>query len=141
MALLTAQLWRQVDEHTYDVRTNAGYVRRSAANYFIPDVSVVLTEHVRRQFGTGALETFTEPVLLVVEVWSPSTGRFDVATKLKEYQERGDLEIWRIHPLERTRIAWRRRTDGTYQETSFSGGTVQPTALPGVTIDLDALFQ
>jgi Uma2 family endonuclease len=141
MHVLAAQLIRQLDLQQYHVRVNTGHVPRAAENYFIPDVSVVLTEQVRRQFGTGALETFAEPLLLVVEVWSPSTGRFDVATKLKEYQERGDLEIWRIHPLERTLVAWRRQTDGTYRETQYSGGTVQPTALPGVTIDLDALFQ
>jgi Uma2 family endonuclease len=140
MHLLAEQLWRQLDPQTYRFRINAGHVRRSAENYFIPDVSVVLTEQVRRQFGTGALETFTEPVLLVVEVWSRSTGRFDVATKLAEYQQRGDLEIWRLHPTERTLIAWRRQPDGTYEEVHVAGGTVQPVALPGVTIDLDALF-
>jgi Uma2 family endonuclease len=141
MALLTAQLWRQLDERVYHVRTNAGHVRRSAENYFIPDVYVVLTEQVQRQRGTRALETFTEPVLLVVEVWSPSTGRFDVETKLREYQERGDLEIWRLHPLERTLVAWRRQPDGTYGETHIAGGTVKPVALPDVVIDLDALFE
>jgi Uma2 family endonuclease len=140
MHILAEQLWRQLDRQQHHVRVNAGHVPRSAENYFIPDVYVVLTEQVRRQFGTESLETFAEPLLLVVEVWSRSTGHFDVATKLKEYQERGDLEIWRIHPLERTLVAWRRQTDGTYTESHFAGGTVQPVALPGVTIDLDALF-
>jgi Uma2 family endonuclease len=140
MHMLARQLWSQLDPQEYHVRVNAGHVRRSAESYFIPDVHVVFTEQVRRQFGTGALETFAEPVLLVVEVWSPSTGRFDVATKLKEYQQRGDLEIWRLHPIERTLIAWRRHTDGIYKEIHIAGGTVQPVALPGVTIDLDALF-
>jgi Uma2 family endonuclease len=140
MHVLAAQLIRQVDLEQYHVRVNTGHVRRSAENYFIPDVSVVFTEQVRRQFGSGALETFTEPVLLVVEVWSPSTGRFDVETKLKEYQERGDREIWRIHPLERTLIRWRRQPNGTYEEVHIAGGMVEPIALPGVTIDLDALF-
>ena len=60
--------------------------------------------------------------------------------KLPEYQRRGDLEIWRIHPYDRTLIAWRRRPDGSYAQTTFTGGVVHPVALPGVAIDLDALF-
>ena len=77
---------------------------------------------------------------LVVEVWSPSTGDYDVETKLQEYQRRGDLEIWRIHPYEQTLTAWRRQPDGSYTETLYRGGRVQPVALPNVTIDLDDLF-
>jgi Uma2 family endonuclease len=44
------------------------------------------------------LELYVEPLPLVVEVWSPSTGQYDVDEKLPEYQRRGDLEIWRFHP-------------------------------------------
>ena len=76
----------------------------------------------------------------VAEVWSPSTGDYDVEEKLREYQRRGDPEIWRIHPYERSLTAWRRRPDGTYEQTVQRGGTVQPVALTGVTIDLDAIF-
>jgi hypothetical protein len=36
--------------------------------------------------------------------------------------------------------AWRRESDGTYTESVQTSGTVQPVALPGVTIDLDQLF-
>ena len=60
--------------------------------------------------------------------------------KLREYQRRGDLEIWRIHPYEHTLTAWRRQPDGSYAESLHTSGTVSPNALPGVTIDLDALF-
>ena len=76
----------------------------------------------------------------VVEVWSPSTGTFDVDTKLPEYQRRGDLEIWRIHPYDRILTAWRRQADGSYTESIYREGTIQPVALPGVVIDLDTLF-
>jgi len=141
MNLLASQLWRQLESQEYRVRTNSGHVRRSAENYFIPDVYVVPTEQVRLQRGTGALETFEGPLPLVVEVWSLSTGQYDVDTKLPEYQHRGDLEIWRIHPLERTLVAWRRQADGTYRESQYAGGTVHPVALPGVVIDLDALYE
>jgi Uma2 family endonuclease len=94
----------------------------------------------RQRGGPGHLEVYAEPLPLVVEVWSPSTGDYDVDGKLPEYQQRGDLEIWRIHPYERTLTRWVRRPDGSYSESVQRGGTVAPAALPGVTIDLDALF-
>ena len=77
---------------------------------------------------------------LVVEVWSPSTGDFDVAVKLREYQLRGDAEIWLVHPYDRTLTAWRRQTDGGYSETLYREGSIEPVALPGVRIELAALF-
>ncbi len=61
-------------------------------------------------------------------------------SKLPEYQRRGDLEIWRVHPVERTLTMWRRNDDGSYIELIVTAGAVQPIGLPGVTIDLDALF-
>jgi Uma2 family endonuclease len=76
----------------------------------------------------------------VVEIWSPSTGTYDIGEKLPDYQRRGDLEIWRIHPYERTVTAWRRQSDGTYAESVFRGRIARPVALPGVAVDLDALF-
>lgn len=80
------------------------------------------------------------PLPLVVEVSSPSTGDYDVDTKLPEYQRRGDLEIWRVHPYDHALTAWRRQPDGSYLEMGHTGGGVRPVALPGVAIDLDALF-
>src|SRR5713101_1769996 len=73
--------------------------------------------------------------------WSPSTGEYDVEGKLKEYQQRGDAEIWRIHPYERTITAWRRQADGRYTEALYRGGTVPVLSLPGVVIDLATLFE
>ena len=61
------------------------------------------------------LEVYDQPLPLVVEVWSRSTGDYDVEEKLAVYQQRGDLEIWRIHPYERTLTAWRRLPDGSYE--------------------------
>jgi Uma2 family endonuclease len=76
----------------------------------------------------------------VAEVWSPSTGRYDVDTKLPAYQRRGDREIWRLHPYERTLSVWQRQPDGSYREFIHHGGLVPVASLPGVAIDLDALF-
>ena len=65
---------------------------------------------------------------------------YDVERKLPEYRARGDLEIWRIHPYDRTLTAWRRQPDGSYVESVYRDGVVRPEWLPNVTIDLDALF-
>ena len=74
---------------------------------------------------------------MVVEIWSPSTGRYDINEKLPDYQQRGDLEIWYVHPMSARLTAWRRRPDGTYSESVYRGGIVRPESLPGVAIDLE----
>jgi Uma2 family endonuclease len=133
-------LGQQLDRSQFRIRVNAGRLRRTAENFFIPDVLVVPRELERAQRGIMRLEYYPEPLPLVVEVWSPSTGDYDVETKLVEYQRRGDLEIWRIHPYEHTLTAWVRQPDGTYSQTVYTGGVVRPSALPGVEIDFDRLF-
>ena len=140
MTRLVVFLAQQLDQAEFDVRCNSGHVRRSAERYYIPDVTVIPVALVLPQLDQRTLEVYEDPLPLVVEVWSPSTGDYDVESKLIEYQRRGDLEIWRLHPYERTVVAWRRQPDGSYTETMFTGGTVSPVALPNVTIDLDALF-
>jgi Uma2 family endonuclease len=122
------------------VRSNAGHVRISAEHYYIPDVFVIPVALRTSLRGTRELETYEGPLPLVVEVWSPSTGDYDVEVKLHEYRRRGHLEIWRIHPYERTLTAWRRQANGEYVESTYTQGIVQPIALPNVSIDLDALF-
>ena len=141
MAYLGAQLINQIDLEQFQVRINAGHVTRTTHNYFIPDVAVLPLSLVQPFRGRAdVLEAYREPLPLVVEVWSPSTGGYDQRVKLAEYQRRGDAEIWLLHPYERTLTAWRRGPDGTYTETVYRTGSVQPAALPGVSIDLEALF-
>jgi Uma2 family endonuclease len=130
----------QLDPARFDVSVNMGQVRISEDNYFIPDVYVIPVELQAALRGRRVLEAYEAPLPLVVEVWSPSTGAYDARSKLAEYQRRGDHEIWLIHPYDRTLTAWHRQLDGSYVETSYVGGKVQPLSLPGVTIDLDALF-
>jgi len=97
--------------------------------------------YVRRLLATPAtFEVYAEPMPLVVEVWSPSTGDDDVDTRIPEYQQRGDLEIWRIHPYERTLRAWRRQPDGSYAELFVVGGIIEPAFLPNVRIEIESLF-
>jgi Uma2 family endonuclease len=106
-----------------------------------PDIAASptpLEATLRRQ--PGALDAYVDPLPLVVEIWSPSTGEDDVDTNVPEFKARGHLQIWRLHPFERTLTAWMRQPDGTYAETVYRNGLVRPAALPGVVVDLDALF-
>ena len=139
-AYLGVYLGQQLDRNEYRVRIAGSRIRHSASNYFVPDVMVVPTALVLPQWELVAPEAFRDPLPLVVEVWSPSTGRRDLDLKLRRYRERGHAEIWFIHPFRRTLTAWRQQPDGNYTETVFQAGTVQPAALPNVTIDLDTLF-
>jgi Uma2 family endonuclease len=142
MIQLVVALDSQLDRSEYRLRSNTARVRHPAGSYYIPDVLVVTTELERSLRGRpGTLETYDAPLPLVVEVWSPSPGESDVDAKLPEYQARGDREVWRIHPYERTLTAWRRQPDGTYVESVDHGGMVRAESLPNVVVDLDALFE
>jgi Uma2 family endonuclease len=135
------ELRRQLDWRDFSVRVDAGKVRRLDVTYYIPDVFVFpakLAEPLRGR--SDVLEVYDEPLPLVVEVWSPSTGTYDVDDKIPEYKRRGDQEIWRVHPYDRIVTIWRRQPDGSYAEETITGGLAKPIALPNVTIDLDELF-
>ena len=134
-------LHAQLDDQLYRVRFNAGHAKRGDANYFIPDVMVLPYGYTVKFHGSRALETYDAPLPFVAEVWSPSTGEYDVEEKFPEYQRRGDLEIWRVHPYERTVITWRRQLDGTYNETLYTTGVVPLESLPGVSVVLESLFR
>jgi Uma2 family endonuclease len=139
---LLAQLFRQLDRSEYRLRADFGRLRHSADTYYIPDLMVIpaaMVKALRQQ--PGSLDAYGDPLPLVVEIWSPSTGDYDIYAKLPDYQHRGDREIWDIHPYERTLTAWRRQPDGTYAETVYRDGIVHPASLPGVTIDLATLFE
>jgi len=140
--LLGNRVAQQLDLGQFLVVINDGRLRRTQRAYFIPDVFVVPVDLLRRlrdahPMGLGVID---EPLPFVAEAWSPSTGRYDVNVKIPVYKLRGDLEIWRVHPFERTVTAWRRRPDGEYDQMQFTGGKVALHALPSVVIDLDALF-
>ena len=125
----------------YEVTANAGRARLTTGAYYIPDVMVIPVRLMERQRGTRELESYEEPLPLVVEVWSPSTGEYDVTEKLLEYQRRGDHEIWLVHPYDRTITTRVRQEDGSYQESTVDEGTVRPVFLPGVAIELASLFR
>ena len=142
MDSLVRLLHLQLDPNEYRLRTQHARLRRSSDTYYIPDIAVIPTTTAQALIDQPGetLDAYPEALPLVVEVWSPSTGRYDIYQKLPDYQARGDLEIWYIHPFERTLTAWRRQPDGGYTESVYRGGTVHPQSLPGVAIDLELLF-
>jgi Uma2 family endonuclease len=138
---LGAALANQLDRREYRVTVNGDRARISPRAYYIPDVMVIPAAYQQPfEDDPRALGAYAEPLPLVVEVWSPTTGSYDITTKLRGYRERGDAEVWLIHPSERTLTAWRRQQDGSYTEATYRGGIVSVTSLPGVSIDLDALL-
>jgi Uma2 family endonuclease len=130
----------QLDRNAYHVRCDQSRVITPAGNFFIPDMFVVPTSLAERFRGTGDLEGYREALPFIAEVWSGSTGDYDRTEKLQAYRDRGDLEIWLIHPYERTVTTWRRQPAGSYAESTHRAGTLPIESLPGVTIDLAALF-
>lgn len=87
------------------------------------------------------LESYAKPLPFVAEVWSEPTEAFEREVKFPEYMARGDLEIWRIHPYEKSLIGWRRQVDGSYMESHYAGGAVPVESLPGVLIEPERLFR
>ncbi|MGI8550725.1 MAG: Uma2 family endonuclease [Dehalococcoidia bacterium] len=131
-----------LDDRDFIVAMEGPKLRTSAGSYYVPDVCVFprAFERVLRK-TPGQFEVYNDPMPLVVEIWSPSTGEYDVKDKLAEYRRRGDQEIWLIHPYERTLVAWRHQPDGTYTESRYRDGTIKPRALPAVEIEIQRLFE
>ena len=141
MDYLLGQLYSQVDTRNYRIRVQHARLRVSSDTYLIPDIAIVphaLTEALRQQRPT--LDAYSAPLPLVIEIWSPSTGTYDLTEKLAAYQERGNREIWNVHPYARTLTSWIRKPDGTYDEVVRLSGHVSPLSIAGVTIEIDRLF-
>lgn len=73
---------------------------------------------------------------LVIEVASPSTARYDAATKLGRYLDAGAREVWLVSPeplgVRMVSPGGERRVD--------AGGTLTSALLPGFELRVDALL-
>ena len=126
----------------YRVRWNSARLRISTRRTYIPDIAVVplALDRVLRE-NPYALDLHEGALPLVAEIWSPSTGAYDIEAKLEQYQLRGDDEIWYLHPYDRTLTAWVREEDRSYRSQVYRGGRVPSARLPVVAIDLAWLFE
>lgn len=136
---LGVTLQNRLDPRVYQARVNLSRTRRAEETYFIPDVVVIPTALMRAAGPKGPLEAYDDALPFVAEVWSRSTGDYDVDAKFPEYQRRGDQEIWRVQPYERVVTAWRRQPDGTYRETTYRSGEIPIESL-NIVITVDELF-
>lgn len=139
--ILARRIMAQLPETDYAVAAASARLRYRGSRYLVPDLVVIPMRFLRELRAVrGTFEAYALPMPCVVEIWSPSTGRNDIEDKLPIYRERGDLEIWRIHPYERTITRWVKQPDGRYTEDVIRGGSMTLAAVPQVTVDLDTLF-
>lgn len=138
---LGVALANQLDRGVHRVNINGGRTRCSPRTYYIPDV-IVIPYPLQAPYMNDpmALGAYVDPLPLVVEVWSWTEEPYDFDAKLRAYRERGDQEIWYIHPFQQTLTAWRKQPDGGYLEESVRGSKVQVASLPHVSIDLESLY-
>lgn len=134
------QLRLQLPKQRFRVQIES-HVRRPEATVFQPDVMVIpdsYGEAFRQK--PGKLVIVEQPLPFVAAIWSASTGHYDVTAKLPVYQQRGDEEIWLVHPYDRTVTSWRRQPDGTYESSNHREGAIRLAALPDVVVDVAELF-
>ena len=137
---LGAGLYGQLDQSEYHVFLG-GRVRDAASTIYVPEVMIV-PDCYGDPFRDRAdlLAIFDGPLPLIVEILSPLEFGYDVDAKIPVYQQRGDREIWRIHPFARTLTRWVRQENGEYEQSLHRGGVLILDALPEVSVDLDAMF-
>ncbi|MCC7366126.1 MAG: Uma2 family endonuclease [Dehalococcoidia bacterium] len=135
-------LRNQLDRDHYRVRVDNSRTRISGGTWYVPDIAVIPAELTEPHLEEPAtLAEYAVPLPLVIEIWSRSTGAYDVDTKLPGYRERGDAEVWLVHPYDRTVTAWRRQPDGSYVESRYAYPAAVPVeSLPGVRVELRQLF-
>jgi Uma2 family endonuclease len=131
LARLARQLLAQLDAADFQIRINDGHVRAPADTILIPDLLVAPATTGSPGPARTLLTIYVEPAPLIVEVWTPPGDGYDVDVKIAIYQQRGDLEIWRIHPAERVLTTWVRQPEGTYVETIYQSGSRWPLASSG----------
>jgi len=109
----------------------------TARNAVHPDLLIVCDEKNLDDAGCVGAPDF------VVEILSPSTAAIDQIQKLRLYERHGVKEYWILHPIDEILYVRLLGPDGVYgAPTVFSAkGTVELTAVDGVTVDLVELFE
>lgn len=101
----------------------------------VPDVVFVARDRARI-IGPKAIEG--SPTL-IVEILSPSTRRRDLGAKKALYERFGVPEYWTVD-LKRRVVTVCLLDDGRYRCVDHGDGVVRAAAVPGLDVDLEALF-
>ncbi len=137
---LSYSLRSQLDPAMYRVRNNHARTRLPSGEYYVPDIAVIPASLAGPERGQRLIDGYSEALPLVIEVWSPSTGEYDVSTKLPGYMARGDLEIWLLQPETVKLTVWRLQSDGSYTEHHYGAAdTVEVSSLPVVRIHVGSV--
>lgn len=131
---LEGQRWRAYVA-PFDVRLpKAGEADDLIDTVVQPDVLIVSDRHKLDDHGMRGAPDW------IAEVLSPTTARHDQLVKIPVYERAGVLEVWLVHPIERTLTVYR-LGNGRYERPNVFElkGRTAIGALPGVSIDLDRL--
>lgn len=101
----------------------------------VPDILFIRRDRLHI-VGPKAIEG---PPDLVVEILSPSTRNRDLGTKMEIYARFGVGEYWLLDPLARGITVFVLRGD-RYEPLPQEGGIARSVVLPGLAIDIAALF-
>lgn len=143
-ALLSGVVFGQLYEQlrTFKCRVYSSDLRVRAPKFnrvFHPDATVVCEKPVYDQVDRHG-ETLVNP-LLVVEVLSKSTQRYDFETKLPAYQSIDSLRtILYVHQSKRAVEVWVKVPSGKWMLTVFTSGAFEVVGLSGVVLDVDTLY-
>lgn len=80
----------------------------------------------------------------VIEILSKHTSAKDLNEKFEVYEEAGVKEYWVVHPGEQTVLVYTLNDSGKYEgilKPYVRNDKVQPKTLPGLTIDLEEVFE
>jgi len=78
----------------------------------------------------------------IIEVLSPFTASKDYIKKRALYETHGVKEYWLVHPYDNLVTVFVMGNDGRYETPVFheGKGLIEVKALPGLSIDMDAVF-
>jgi len=111
-------------------------VRLSPHDIVEPDLLFIRQDRLHIYKDRGAVQGAPE---LVVEIISPSSRRIDPGAKKQLYARSGIPEYWLVDPATR-QFQLFILLDGRYEEVPAIDGRLSSAILPGLVIDLAALF-
>lgn len=74
----------------------AVFLNEDDKNYVEPDISVICDKDKLNEYGCNGAPDW------IIEIISPSTGRFDYGIKLFKYRSAGVREYWIVNPYKKT---------------------------------------